>query len=357
MTALRSKIGQMLVMGFDGTELSEQSPIVQWLSTDGLGGVLLFDKHLDTGLYGKNLVSQEQIKQLIGQLNYYSKSQSLLIALDYEGGAVDRLTRIPGCMTTKPAVELASLSEQDFVDHVNQMALTLCSLGFNLNFAPVVDLNLNEQQGIIGALNRSFSADPERVAQLAIRFVTLFNQQGIICCYKHFPGHGSALGDTHQGFVDVTETFQQKELVPYQLLNNSNHGLSMVMTAHVINRHLDDSALPATLSEKILTGLLRDKIGYNGIVISDDLQMNAIANHYSMEETLRLTINAGADILIIGNQLGYHTATEIIDCIEQLVLTNKIAPSRIDEAYQRILCLKNKKLELTQNKEPLTVGS
>ena len=214
------------------------------------------------------------------------------------------------------------------------------SLGFNLNFAPVVDLELNGMQGIIGPLQRSFSEKPEVVSRVARQFVDVFSQYGVACSYKHFPGHGSALGDTHKGFVDVTDTFQAAELLPYKTLLPKSDKPVMVMTAHVVNRHLDPSGLPATLSHKILTGLLRDEIGFDGVIISDDLQMQAIAEHYSLEETLCLTINAGADMLIFGNQLGENSAPEIINIIEQAVVDHKIDLNRIDEAFGRIVRLK-----------------
>ncbi|CAM2975313.1 glycoside hydrolase family 3 protein [Legionella worsleiensis] len=343
MITLRNKIGQMLVMGFNGAELNEHSPVVRWLSDDGLGGVLLFDKDVSTDTYGKNLKNSAQIKQLIHQLNRYSmqcfaeeEHCPLLVALDYEGGVVDRLTKIDGCMATMRPCELAKLPLHDFNEEVAQMASTLKSLGFNLNFAPVVDLNLNDQEGIIGKLGRSFSDNPEVVSQVARQFVSVFSRYGIGCCYKHFPGHGSAIGDTHEGFVDVTDTFSDDELAPYRTLLKDNDKPVMVMTAHVVNRALDSKGLPATLSHEILTGILRQTLGYDGIIISDDLQMQAIAKHYSLKESLALTINAGADMVIFANQLNTHSATEVIDCIEQLVLEQRIDVKRIDDAFRRI---------------------
>lgn len=333
----------MLVIGFQGCEINDHSPIAQWLSDDGVGGVLLFDKDLDTDLYGKNLKSQVQIKQLIHQLNHYSVNDDglpLLIAIDYEGGAVDRLSKIEGCMSTLTAVELAHLSDSALEEEFSQMASTLQSLGFNLNFAPVVDLDLNNQQGIIGKLKRSFSADPAQIVRVARQFVDVFSRYGIACAYKHFPGHGSAVGDTHEGFVEVTDTFKPEELIPYQRLLQDVYKPTMVMTAHVINKHLDSKGLPATLSHEILTGILRKDMGYDGVIISDDLQMQAISNHYSLEESLCLTINAGADMVIFANQLGRITAPEVIDCVEQLVLQKKIDQQRIDDAYRRIMRLK-----------------
>lgn len=347
MNSLRKKIGQMLIMGFDGHELHDQSPVAQWLSTDGLGGVLLFDKYLDTGIYGKNLRSKTQIKHLISQLNDYAaqgydedEAIPILTAIDYEGGAVDRLSKIEGCMPTMRAIDLARLNWEDFDDEINLMAQTLKSLGFNLNFAPVVDLNLNDQEGIIGSLGRSFSADPKIVSLIAERFIKLFSQHGLATSYKHFPGHGSAVGDTHEGFVDVTETFNEGELEPYDHLKDYANLPVMVMTAHVINRKLDASGHPATLSHKILTGLLRQRMGYDGIIISDDLQMRAIASHYDLKDALRLTINAGADMMIFGNQLGDNNAPEVIDMIEELVLNEEIPLARIEESYRRVMRLK-----------------
>lgn len=358
MITLRNKIGQMLVMGFSGTEINDNSPVAQWLSNDGLGGVLLFDKDLSTNLYGKNLKNQAQIKQLIHQLNDYASRVScyneehpLLTALDYEGGVVDRLTHIDGCMSTMRPAELAKLSLSEFNEEAGQMAITLSSLGFNLNFAPVVDLNLNDQEGIIGKLGRSFSADPELVVRVARQFVDVFNRFGVACCYKHFPGHGSAVGDTHEGFVDVTDSFHFDELAPYQSLLGDVYKPVMVMTAHVVNKHLDSKGLPATLSHEVLTGLLRETMGYDGVIISDDLQMQAIANHFSIEEALCLTINAGSDMIIFGNQLGAISAPEVIDHIEQLVLHKKIDISRIDDAYRRIARFKQqiKRIELVNS--------
>lgn len=348
MITLRNKIGQMLIMGFAGSEIHERSPVAEWLSQDGLGGVLLFDQDVSTGTYGKNLQNQLQIKHLIHQLNQYSAKSfaeddnalPLLTAIDYEGGAIDRLTHVAGSMTTTPAYEMTRLSPEALDAELGEMAETLKSLGFNLNFAPVVDLHMHEQHGIIGALHRSFSDDPDTVIRMARQFVEVFRRKGIASCYKHFPGHGSALGDTHEGFVDVSETFQRAELAPYFQLVNDVYQPTMIMTAHVINKHLDPQGLPATLSHEILTGLLRETMGYDGIIISDDLQMQAIADHYSVDEALRLTINAGADMIIFANQLDSITAPEVIGRIERLVLEHKIDPHRIDEAYRRVMRLK-----------------
>lgn len=345
MLSLRNKIGQMLVMGFEGCSITDDSPVAQWLSGDGLGGVLLFDQDWSTGQYGKNLKNPSQIKQLTQKLKDYAAQSALeeldlLVALDYEGGAVDRLAKIEGCRATLRAEQLTFASKAELETEWSLMALGLKELGFNLNFAPVVDLALNKQEGIIGKLGRSFSQDPDKVVSLAAQFVEVFARHGIACSYKHFPGHGSALGDTHQACVDVTSTFQFAELIPYyQLLQKKNQPI-MVMTAHVVNKHLDAAGWPATLSYAMLTGILRRTMAYEGVIISDDLQMQAISHHYGLGEALALTINAGADMMIFGNQLGSITAPEVISCIEQLVQDKKVGVERIEEAYRRIVRLK-----------------
>ena len=358
MIHLRNKIAQMLMMGFSGCVIDPSQPFAKTLREEGLGGVLLFDFDLASKAYGKNLVNIDQIKQLTHQLSTYAglstagRELPLLIALDYEGGAVDRLTKIPGCMKTMKACDQALLSDEMLYLEAEKMANTLKNLGINLNFAPVVDLNLNLEQGIIGKLGRGFSADPELVIHAAKQFVQAFSDAGIACTYKHFPGHGSASGDTHEGFVDVTDSYQNSELKPYfSLLKDTQHPV-MVMTAHVINRQLDPSGLPATLSYPILTELLREKIGFKGVIVSDDLQMQAISHHYTIDDALMLTINAGADMVIFANQLDTITADEVIDRIERLVLKGNILSSRIDEAYQRILTLKT-----SQNITSLTLAN
>lgn len=344
MTSLRQQIAQMLIIGFDGTTLDPANPLVRCLSSDGLGGVLLFDYDLPNHRQGKNLVSQSQIKELTTQLQNAAQNLPLFIAIDYEGGAVDRLKHIPGCPSTVTPENFAFLSASEQEQLSKQMAATLKSLGFNLNFAPVVDLNMNTQKGIIGKLGRSFSSEAGELTRIARRFVRIFAQQHIVCCYKHFPGHGSATGDTHEGFVDVTETFELRELEPYRALMQGNDAMPMIMTAHVINRKLDPTGLPATLSNAILTGILREQIKFDGVIISDDLQMHAISNHFTTEDALCMTINAGADMVIFANQLGQISAFEVIDLIEKLVNEEKIAASRINQAYQRIVNMKQKQL-------------
>lgn len=346
MQEIRHKVAQMLIMGFDGSSLSEAHALKNWLKYAPLGGVILFDYDMTSKKAGKNLINREQIKTLLDDIQTFNQithpdASALFTAIDYEGGAVDRLKNIEGSILSRSARQQAELNSIDFEHTLQEMANTLNTLGFNLNFAPVVDLNLLEDQGIIGQLHRSFSSDPLIVAKKALSFVEAFAKAHICTCYKHFPGHGSAKGDTHTDFVDVSETFNQDELLPYLTLSQNTSYPVMIMTAHVVNRTLDPEGLPATLSKTMLTGLLREKMQYQGVIISDDLQMQAVSKHYSLDKILELSINAGSDMLIIANQLGKISAIDVIDKIITLIETGRIPIERINEANKRIKELKS----------------
>ncbi|HBD9263531.1 TPA: glycoside hydrolase family 3 protein, partial [Legionella pneumophila] len=201
---------------------------------------------------------------------------------------------------------------------------------------------INPDNPIIGKKDRSFSSIPEIVTQYAQLYTEQFIKHQIHCSYKHFPGHGSSLSDSHLGFVDISDTWSEQELIPFlQLLSQPNH-CDMVMIAHIVNRKLDMTGLPASLSYQIINGLLRHDLKFNGVVITDDMQMKAITNYYGLETAVTLSINAGADMLIFGNQLveKFQDSTEIIDMIEQKVRSGEISEQRINEAYQRIVKMK-----------------
>ncbi|HVT62008.1 MAG TPA: glycoside hydrolase family 3 N-terminal domain-containing protein, partial [Legionellaceae bacterium] len=290
--SLRYKIGQMLIIGFEGTHFSEDSAIAHAIQEDAIGGVILFDYHYQTKQFEKNIKNPLQVRRLnhdLQQFNTQSRTQNqepllpLIISVDYEGGQVNRLKEAYGFPATISPAEAGNMTPHAVAHAAEVMAETLQSLGFNLDFTPVVDVNITPQNPIIGQLGRSFSADPQKVAAYAKIYVETFAKFQIQCVYKHFPGHGSSLTDSHLGFVDVTDTWQDIELVPYQILLKNPTLCSMIMTAHIVNRHLDPSGLPATLSRPILSDLLRKKLQFQGIIITDDMQMKAIADHYSLE--------------------------------------------------------------------------
>lgn len=335
---LKEKIGQMLLMGFEGDVLHPNHPIVQAISAQQIGGVVLFDYNFQTQTYDRNIKNPEQLKRLIAQLQSYTKEAApLFIAIDYEGGKVNRLKEQNGFPKTLSAAEVGQLSFEEMRVYAEQMAVTLHDLGINMNFAPVVDVNLNPDNPIIGFLARSFSSDAQRVMDCAALFVKAHQIHGVHCVYKHFPGHGSSTGDTHIGFVDVTQVWQACELDPYKVCHSP-----MVMTAHVVHCGFDLQGYPASLSYEMTTKLLREKLNFTGVVVTDDMQMKAITDNYDVAEAVRLAVNAGADILVFGNQLTPvpQDPQQIIDLIYSDVLAGRIIESRIDEAYRRIMQLK-----------------
>ncbi len=344
---LRQKIGQMLILGFDGKYFEQSSEIAKAIAVDNIGGVILFDINYQTKAPDKNIVSPEQVKQLNQDLQNYNlqcmqvegqEELPLFIAIDYEGGRVTRLSENYGFPPTITPKKFATLSESLARGQAKKMALTLKETGFNLNFAPSLDVDVNLDNPIIGKLERSYSATPEIVAKYANIFHQEFLQQGIVCAYKHFPGHGSSTKDSHLDFVDVSQTWQSYELEPYKQLILKDDSCQMIMSAHIVNRQLDKSGLPATLSKTMLDGVLRQQLKFDGVIISDDMQMKAICDNYGLEQALVLAINGGIDMFIFGNQLAKQnqTAKQLIDFIEKNVESGSIALKRIDESYQRI---------------------
>lgn len=342
---LRDKIGQMLMVSFLGDHVDENSTIVKNIEQSNVGGVVLFDYDPATRRFDRNIKSPEQVQALNQQLQTFTREANLahnrsplplLISVDYEGGSVVRLKPEYGFPVTPSAAEIGQLTLSDADPVAESMAQTLESNGFNLNYAPVVDVNINPANPIIGKRGRSFSSNPSDVVRYAELFSQHYLNHHIQCTYKHFPGHGSSTSDSHLGFVDVSDVWQSDELTPYQQLLNSPSSCGAVMTAHIINRNLDDSGLPATLSHKILTELLRENMHFNGVIITDDMEMKAIANNYGLEQAITLSINAGADILMFTG----HDPKTLIDIIQHQVELGNISRDRIEEAYQRIVTFK-----------------
>jgi beta-N-acetylhexosaminidase len=340
--SLRQKIAQMLCFGFNGALWTECQELKSWLdSPDGLGWLIEFDYDCHKKAYGKNIVSLEQLEKLNQDIKRHYQTLHpnqlpLMISIDVEGGRVDRLSKLDAYEHLPRAEEITKMTSKQRQIIWERSATLLKKLGFDLNFAPVVDLNLSPKEGIFGPLGRCFSESPQTVIDIAQEYLNILKNHGMMGCLKHFPGHGSAQGDSHEGFVDVTSTFSYQELIPYESLLSEPGLVECIMTAHVINRELDSSGLPATLSKTILTDILRKRLNYQGLIISDDLQMYAIAKNYSKEDALVYSIEAGADIIMFCNQLGWDSPVEMIDMIEQMVKIGRIQESNIDAAYQRI---------------------
>ncbi|HXG42788.1 MAG TPA: glycoside hydrolase family 3 N-terminal domain-containing protein [Dehalococcoidia bacterium] len=336
-------IAQLLVVGFRGLTAAE-ADVAAVIREEGLGGVVLFDFDVPTRSPLRNVQSPQQVRELTRGLQALS-SAPLIICVDQEGGRVARLNEGHGFPPTVSHEELGRRNDVAYTrQQAGQMAATLASVGINLNLAPVVDINVNPDNPVIGRLGRSFSADPRIVTTQAREFVRAHREHGVLCTLKHFPGHGSSSQDSHLGFVDVTQSWSPEELLPYRELIASGDA-DVVMTAHVFNARLDPQH-PATLSRRTITGLLREELGFDGVVISDDMQMGAIRDHYSYEGAVELALNAGVDVLAIANNSVYEPdiARRTIDLIERLVREGRVPEGRIRESYARVQRLKSRLL-------------
>lgn len=343
---LEDKIGQMLIVGFRGLSVHDKHPIVRDIKKFHLGGVILFDYDLVLKSSKRNIRSPQQVKKLINRLQAASNPKTpLFIAIDQEGGKIKRLKPKFGFPRTVSAQYLGKKNDLALTyKHAADIAKTLANLGINFNFAPVVDLNTNPNNPVIGKLERSFSDNPNLVTDHALQFIDAHHKYGVLCILKHFPGHGSSTNDSHLGLVDVTNTWQEMELEPYANLIQENK-VDAIMTAHVFNRHYDPD-YPATLSSRFVTGILRTDLKYDGVIVSDDMQMKAITSHYRFENAIQATLEAGIDLIVIGNNLKYEEdiVARTVAIIKRLVQEGKISEARIDESYRRIQKLKNRLL-------------
>jgi len=337
--SLEAMVGQMIMAGFRGYTVDADSPIVRDIRERNLGGVILFDYDVALKKPERNVKSPAQVKALIGELQAHAKTP-LFVAVDQEGGRVQRLKPAYGFVGTPSAQELGEMDDGRIRAAAGIIGLTLKSAGFNMDFAPVVDVNMDPESPAIGKIGRSFSADPQRVAHCAGIFLDEFRQQGVTGCLKHFPGHGSAGADSHLGLTDVTRTWSEAELVPYRELIKGGK-VQMVMTAHIFNANLDPD-YPATLSRSVITGILREKLGFEGVVVTDDMNMKAISGFYGQAEAIRLAVEAGADILLFGNNLIYdpEIVQKAADILVGLVNDGKLSRERIEQSYNRIMRLK-----------------
>jgi len=334
---LDQKIANMFIVGFYGTTASSHSKVIKDICVRGLGGVLLFDRHPTRHSKAKNISSPAQLKRLTAALRG-SCAHTPLIAVDQEGGKVQRLRVKDGFYGRYPKASTLGASTMDVAKRsYTSMAKELHRVGINFNLAPVADMAVNKRNRVIYRLGRSYGSRADRVAMFDKIFINAMHSQRILTSLKHFPGHGSSLGDTHRGFVDVSRTWRKKELSPFKKVIDSGKADS-IMIAHVFNRTID-SRYPASLSAKTIRGLLRGKLGYQGVVISDDLQMYAISKHYTLKETIRLAINAGVDILLFGNQLDpkHEVSIEKLVAVTRSLLTKgAISKAGIERANRRI---------------------
>lgn len=331
------------MIGFRGTQAPADSYIAKSIVDINLGGVILFDYDVPSKSRLRNITDPEQTKKLVSDLKSYSVKEPLLVAIDAEGGFVNRLKPSLGFTDIPSAQKIGEKGTAAALESYWILAKQLSELGFNINFGPVVDVNINPKNPVIGGLERSYSRDPEKIAPLARAFVAAHRSFGIITSLKHFPGHGSSDNDSHLGLADVTSTYQQSELLPYEQLINDN-AVDSVMTAHIINRAIDP-IYPATLSPQFIQNILRQKLGFDGVIFSDDMQMGAIVDNYGFEDATVHAINAGCDILVFSNNGNNYDETvpyRARDIIFKAITDGRISEETVNQSYQRIMKLKEK---------------
>ncbi len=347
-SVLRRYAAQMLMVGFRGNSIDAQSDAARYVRDLKVGAIILFDVDL-TGsatVGSRNVTSRGQLACLTHDLRAMA-DYPLLIALDQEGGKVARMKVRYGFSPTVTAEYLGTTDNEDTTRHyARNIAREMAQHGVNVNLAPVVDIK-GTTPGL-GAIQRCFAADPATITRHARWWIDEHHRAGVLCTLKHFPGHGSAVDDSHWGFVDVTNTWHESELEPYRMLTEQDLA-DMVMTAHIMNSKLD-AEYPATLSKKVLQGLLRDTLHFDGVVVTDDMYMQAIIDKYSIENAIVLAINAGADMLCVGNNIstGYEPDRpfRLVGMIVAAVKDGRIPLERLLEAHERITRLQNKLSQL-----------
>lgn len=309
---------QFFISGLQSTRLNHQE--IKLLK-DGLLGVILFKRNIES------LAQVVALNQAIIQTK-----AATIISVDQEGGRVARLRGI--CVDLPPMLKMKDIFHQEanLCYRLGAMqARELGSLGFNLNFAPVCDILSNDHNQVIG--DRAFSNNAHEVAQFISLYINGLQGGGIAACAKHFPGHGHTKADSHYSLPKLTlsrEDLINRELLPFK--EAIAHNVSSIMTAHIVIENIDK--LPATMSIEIIDKILRKDLKYNNIVISDDLEMKAVSDHYSLKEILEHAIMAGVDVFIIGNNL--DKTKEAISCLNELINTKPLIKEKLYLAQKRI---------------------
>ena len=326
--ALKEKVGQMFMIGLQGDVLSRDEQLI--IEEYGFGAFILFSH---------NCCHPIQILSLCHSLWETGTDQPPFIAIDQEGGRVHRLP--PPFTHFPPAAALGRTGNAGLAYNTGlATARELSAVGINLNFAPVLDVNSNPQNPIIG--DRSFASDPASVIEVSQKWIQGLRDSGIIPCVKHFPGHGDTDKDSHLDLPVLDKSLDELrriELPPF--VHACRNGIEALMTAHVLYRSLD-SKLPATLSHTIVTGLLRQQLGYGGVVFSDDMEMKAISDNYGIDEAVTLGVRAGIDLLLY-----CHDLSRAIDALEFLCSEAESDPAiraQVENSYHRIAELKRRYL-------------
>lgn len=323
------KAGQLLMMDFrqnaDGSGMTALSPeAAEAVAAYHIGGVILFAENLDT---------EEQAKRLTAELQAASEIP-LFIGIDEEGGIVSRLDK-----SNIPHEEIPAAAERD-MEAAEQSGHTigreLAALGISVDFAPVADINTNPENTVIG--NRAFSADPAEAAECVVAFVRGIQAEGVSGCAKHFPGHGDTTMDSHHGETYVPhdmERLREVEFVPFRAAAEA--GADFMMLGHIKTPNATADGLPASLSGEMI-GIMREETGFEGIAVTDAMNMGAIVESYGCGESAVMAVQAGADMVLMPASL-----PEAAEALTEAIKTGKIPPERLEESLKRILSLKYEK--------------
>lgn len=284
--SLKQGVGQLLTVGFEGTRLP--IPLIGALTKGDVGGVILFSR---------NFESRAQIESLIAQIHAIASPYPIWVGVDQEGGKVQRIGASLGSEPIEAAMAIAQTTPEHAYDVARRTGNDLKSLGFDINFAPVLDIHTNPDNPIIAS--RAFGTTPEQVETFALPTMRGLMDAGVVPCGKHFPGHGDTSVDSHTDLPEIRhgmERLNDVELRPFKAAIDA--GLPMIMSAHIVMRGLGEQ-YPATLSPLVMTELLRGKLGFDGVIVSDDLEMDAIIDRFSTLKAVILGLKAGVDMFLI----------------------------------------------------------
>ncbi len=333
--SLEEQIAGLLIVGFRGAELADAGWVRTALAEGGLGGVILFDRDQRTG-GARNVISPAQVRALTDELRAAAGERRILVGVDQEGGIVTRLSPAHGFPAVASEATIGRGTSAAARTWATGLAATLAKAGIDLNFAPVVDLDVNPDSPAIGALDRSFSADPDVVVRMATIEIDAHRAAGIRTTLKHFPGIGSSTTNTDFGVADVSATWSRTELEPFRRLIAAGEA-DLVMAGHVVNRHLDADH-PASLSPAIVGDLLRGELAWDGVVVTDDLQAAAITKAFGADEAVLLALEAGNDVLLFANQQVYTSGIvdRVVGVVAGAVADGRLTAERIATSYARV---------------------
>ncbi|SDN44522.1 beta-N-acetylhexosaminidase [Psychrobacillus sp. OK028] len=332
--SLEEKVGQMIFAGIKGTIMTNETKKI--ISTDQVGGIILFKDNLKEGHQAVTLLNA------LKEENTNNKVP-LFLGVDEEGG---RISRLPGLTKLPTNEDLGKRNDATLSYDIGKLlGKEVSAFGFNLDFAPVLDINSNPDNPVIG--NRSFGKDTEIVSDLGIRTMEGIQSEQVISVVKHFPGHGDTAVDSHKELPIIQKSLKDLhalELIPF--MRAIDRGAEVVMVGHILLPKID-STYPSSLSEKVITDILRKQLGYEGIIITDDMTMKAVLNTFEIGEAAVSAVKAGNDIVLIAHD--YSNVIKAKEAILRAIEAGEITEQRIDESVKRILSIKKKyKLSNTQ---------